>query len=158
MKKLCLLWLALVTVNFTGCAPLDPRVADGRPRFHEAAVTDFVAIYYTEQSIFITKPDTREGGFLPLLSKADVAEFLTRPEIGRGLGVVIVGQMATEQAESVLLDEWQAQLMMRGFRRVVCLRAGGNDSQLNGLPILRDSGLAARNDAVVTVAAGLAGQ
>ena len=145
MKKLSLLGLMVLALVATSCAPLDPRMADNRPRFRDGAAADLVIIYYGEQSVFITKPDTREGGFLPLLSRENVTEYLARPEIRRNLGVVVVGQMATAEQDEAVLRAWQTQLTQHGFRRVVCLRAGSDD-RIDGLPILQDSAIALRAD------------
>ncbi|MFM2294874.1 MAG: hypothetical protein RLZZ350_1287 [Verrucomicrobiota bacterium] len=146
MKTISLLLLALATLLLPGCGSLNPSVTDNLPRFRDSKSADLVVIYYAEKSIFITKPDTRENGFLPLLSRENVSEYLVRPEIGRGLGVIIIGQMTTDAEQTALMDDWQTQLSQRGFRRIVCLRAGASDERIDGLPILRDSAIASRAD------------
>jgi hypothetical protein len=160
MKKLSLLLLlAFVALTFTGCAPLNPSVTDNLPRFHESKSADLVVIYYAEKSIFITKPDTRENGFLPLLSRENVSEYLGRPEIGRDLGVVIIGQMTSVAEQATLMDNWQVELTQRGFHRIVCLRAGASDERIDGLPVLRDSVVTTPSATTTTVAAvGSVGQ
>jgi hypothetical protein len=125
--------LALLAVS---CGSLDPR-ADA-PRFHEGAAASLVLLYNSDQSIFVTKPDTRENGFLPLMSREDVVRNLDRPELGRDLAVVVVGYLRTPEQDEEIMHDWQAVLGGHGFRRVVFLRSGFNDD-IDGLPVIRDS-------------------
>ena len=130
--------LALVAFTVVSCGSLSQSAFDSLPHFHDGPSANLVVIYYGEQNIFVTKPDTRENGFLPLLTRSDVSKALERPDIGRDLGVVVVGQMGAADTQRVLIDSWQSYLKERGFRRVVCLLHGAND-KIDGLPILRDS-------------------
>jgi len=156
MKMISLLrcaGLATLAWFVVSCAPLTPQAAG--PRFHEAGSANVVLLYSSEQSIFITKPDTRENGFLPILSRGDVLHSVARPEIGRDLAVVVMGFMSPEN-QAALIQSWQADLSAQGFRRIVCL-AGNGESQIDGLLVLRDSAIAMRDVApdpsALTVAA-----
>ncbi len=135
------LGLAALAWFVVSCAPLTPQAAG--PRFHEAKAVNVVLLYSSETSIFVTKPDTRENGFLPILSRADTLRTVARPEIGRELAVVIMGFMSPEN-QAALIASWQADLTAEGYRRVVCL-AGNGESQIDGLLVLRDSAIAMRD-------------
>ena len=136
------LLLAGVGALAVSCAPLNPAAAG--PHFHEGASADLVLVYYSDESIFISKPDTRENGFLPLFTRKDVTRRLEQYDTSHNLAVVVIGRMtATEQA--ALIQDWQAKLFTHGFRRVVCLQASGDD-RIDGLLILRDSAMPMPDD------------
>jgi hypothetical protein len=141
VKLNMLLQTALLTAMAglaVSCASLAPEAAC--PRFREAAAADFVLIYNSDESIFVTKPDTRENGFLPLLSRKDIPGQLEQYAPARHLAVVVIGKMSRPD-QAALIQDWQTWLQARGFRRFVCLQAGYND-QIAGLPILHDSAMA----------------
>ena len=135
------LGLAALAWFVVSCAPLTPQAAG--PRFHEAKAVNVALIYSSDQSIFITKPDTLETGVLPILSRSDVLRIVARPEIGRDLAVVVMGFMSAEN-QAALIQSWQADLSAEGFHRVVFL-AGNGESQIDGLLVLRDSAIAMRD-------------
>ncbi|MEI9960752.1 MAG: hypothetical protein WDM76_06370 [Limisphaerales bacterium] len=140
LRPASLVAVALIAVS---CSSLPPPAIG--PRFHEGAAANLVLIYYGNQSIYMTKPDTRENGFLPLLSRQDVLHSLERPEIGHDLAVIVVGTL-TAEAEAALMQDWESVLKEQGFRRVVWLASGNtNDIGIDGLLILHDSVIAIRN-------------
>ena len=130
--------LAGLAFTLVSCGSLTHTAFDSLPHFHEGTSANLVVIYYGEENIFVTKPDTRDHGFLPLMNRAGLLATLERPDIGHDLGVVVVGQMGSVETQRSLVDGWQSYLKERGFRRVVCLLAGPDD-KIDGLPILRDS-------------------
>ena len=133
--------LASVVWFVASCAHTPVTVTDTGRRFHEGASANAVLHYYRWDSIYMLRPDTREGGFLPLLSREDVARELDQRNVGRDFAVVIVGYRYSPEQQAGLIRDWDAFLNDRGFRRVVILRAGA-DGQINGLPILHDSAIA----------------
>jgi len=124
-----LAWLAV------SCGSLDPQ-ADA-PRFHESETASLVLLYNNNQNIFITRPDTRENGFLPLMSRDDVVRKLDRLDMGHDLAVIVVANMRTAEEDEGMMSDWQSVLGTHGFRRVVFLRAGYGD-ELDGLLVMRD--------------------
>ena len=133
--------LAVPVLFVVSCGSLDPQAMG--PRFHEPKAANLVLIYYADQSIFITKPDTRENGFLPLLSRSDVIYSLKRLNMGLDLAVIVLGRMSA-QDQADLMQKWEAILTGQGFQRVVFLAAGRYDD-IDGLPILHDSAIARRD-------------
>ena len=132
--------LALFPLFIVSCGSLDGSTGE---RFHDASQANLVLIYYGPASVFMTKPDTREGGFLPLKTRTDVLQDIQRPEIGRNLAVVVVGYWGDINQT---MQSWEADLGQRGFHRVVFLRSGGNtDGDIDGLMVLRDSVIASRD-------------
>jgi hypothetical protein len=68
---------------------------------------------------------------------------IQRPDIGRNLAVVVVGYWGNIDQT---MQDWQADLTQRGYHRVVFLRSGRNNDDIDGLLVLRDSAIASRND------------
>ncbi len=137
--------LASVAGLLTSCSSLPPEATTSYGRFREAASADCVVRFYSWDTIQITHPDTRENGFLPLLNREDVRRQLARSDLELDLAVVVVGFMFSTAQESALLQDWNTLLRERGFRRIVMLRAGFRD-QIDGLPVLYDSVMAAAHD------------
>jgi hypothetical protein len=141
--------MALLAGLATSCASFQQTAT--APRFYEGAAADVVVRFYAWDSINIMRPDVRENGFLPLLDRDGAVRKLERPDIGRGLAVVVLGNLLTSAQESELIRDWDALLIERGFRRVVLLRAGSKD-KINGLLVVHDSAMAAANDERTRVA------
>jgi hypothetical protein len=134
-------WVLLATIPtcIVSCGSLDGQGTGAR--FHEGAAANLVLIYYGPASVYMTKPDTRENGFLPLKTRDDVLQDINRPDIGRDLAVVVVGYMSDPEGLERLMQGWEAELAGRGYQRVVFLRSGLND-HIDGLLVLRDSVIA----------------
>jgi hypothetical protein len=137
--------LASAATLLASCGSLAPEATTGRGRFHEATSADLVLRFYSWDSIHMTRPDTRENGFLPLLNRENLAGQLDRPDLGHDLAVVVMGFMFSNAQESELFHDWKTLLDERGFRRIVLLRAGFKN-KIDGLPILYDSAMAAAYD------------
>jgi len=134
--------MALFPLFIVSCGSLDGQSGTST-RFHDSDRANLVVIYYGPASVYITKPDTREGGFLPLKTKTDVLQDIQRPDIGRDLAVVVVGYWGNIDQT---MQDWQTDLAQRGYRRVVFLRSGRVSDDIDGLMVLRDSAIASRND------------
>jgi len=148
MKGLKLFRWLLLTLTaglLVSCGSLTPEATKARGRFREGASANLVLRFYSWDSIHMTRPDTREGGFLPLLNREGVARKLDRPDLGHDLAVVVMGFMFTAAQEKALFHDWEAMLSEHGFRRVVLLRANLK-KEIDGLPILYDSAMAAAYD------------
>jgi len=145
MKKLRYLrWLFLVSVAgfVTSCGSLSSEDWFAGRHFHDAAEADVIVRFYGWNSIHLLRPDVREDGFLPKLDREGVARKLDRPDLGRGLAVVLMGYMFTKAEETQLIHDWDTLFSARGFRRVVLLRASSSD-KVDGLLILHDSVMSA---------------
>lgn len=139
------LLLTLTAGLLVSCGSLTPEATSARGRFREGPSANLVLRFYSWDSIHMTRPDTREDGFLPLLNREAVARKLDRPDVGRDLAVVVMGFMFTTAQESALFHDWNALLSEHGFRRVVLLRANLKKG-IDGLPVLYDSAMAAAYD------------
>ena len=128
-----------VAVSFVAsCADIPDQVQDTHKRFHEEAAANVVLHFSRWDSISVLRPDTRENGFLPLLSRDDVARQLGRSGLRHDLAVVLVGYTYAPKQVDDLFREWKSFLGERGFQRVVLLRAGLR-YKIDGLPVLHDS-------------------
>jgi hypothetical protein len=159
MKKLqCFRWMLLASMAglLASCSSLAPEAKTSHGRFNEAASANLVLRFYSWDSIHMTRPDTRENGFLPLLDRESVTRELGRPDLGHDLAVVVMGFMFTAAQELELFHDWKAFLVgERGFRRVVLVRASFKN-EIDGLPVLFDSAMAAAYDDQPKVAATVA--
>lgn len=136
------LWFAGLLL--AGCATTGTQPV-AQKRFHEGAATDLVLRFNRWDTIHMLRPDSRQAGFLPILARADVERELKTRRLGRNLAVVVVGFLFSQEQEAQLARDWEALLSGHGFRRVVLLRTGsGND--IDGLPIVHDSAIAAGNE------------
>lgn len=147
--------LAAVAGLMASCSLVPPDATNTGARFHDGASANMVVRFYSWDSIHMTRPDTRENGFLPLLNREGVARELGRPEVGRDLAVVVLGYLYSTDQETQLFQDWKALLGERGFRRVVLVRAG-HQYEIEGLIIVRDSAIAAADDQQRKVAATFA--
>jgi hypothetical protein len=101
--------------------------------------------FFKWDAIYMTKPDTRDGGFLPLYVRDDIGREVKRRNISRNMAVVVVSRFYREQSQVEQLSrELTACLNGQGFRRVVVLHAGPGDD-IDGLPVLSDSTIAGVN-------------
>src|SRR6185295_368802 len=107
-------------------------------RFQETAKVNVVLHFLKWDSILITQPEYLEDGFLRLFNRDEVRQTLSTAHMGHEMAVVIIGP--TYQGESLVdvIKDWNTMLNGFGFKRVVCLRAGG-DNKIDGLPIIDDT-------------------
>lgn len=125
----------------TSCVHVTRSTATREQRFQEADAADLVLRFYSWDSIYVIKPDSRESGFMPLFNRASVGEQLDRPQTKRDLVVVIIGNNYSSAQQEEVLRDWKTLLDVRGFRRAVFLSGTGHKS-IDGLPILRDTAAA----------------
>ncbi len=143
--------LASVAWLVGSCASVGPKQTAGEilPRFHDGAAADMVLHFFTWDSIYMTKPDPRAGGFLPLYARDDIGREVKRRNINRHTAVVVMSLFYRDPAQvAQLSQEWTIYLNEQGFRRVVILHAGPG-SHIDGLPVLRDSTIAGVNVAAI---------
>jgi hypothetical protein len=114
----------------------------GHARFHNQADCDAIVRFSSWELITINKPDTREGGFLPLYHLPEAEKVLGRPDYPHRLAVVICGSFLSVSQEADLQKKWVAIFGGFGYQRVVFLRGAYHD-QVNGLVVIRDVPLAA---------------
>jgi hypothetical protein len=139
--------LASVAWLVGSCANVSPKqtTSEAAPRFHEGAAADMVLRFFTWNSIYITKPDIREGGFRPMYARDDIGREVKSRNINRHTAVVVLSLFYRDATQIAQLShEWTTYLNAQGFRRVVILHAGpGTD--IDGLPVLNDSTIAGVN-------------
>ena len=128
------LTLALLAVFLGGCAS---NQSARLKRFNESAAVNVELRFFRWDSIYMTRPDTRENGFLPLMNATQVATEIRKRNLKRNLAVVVVGYSYDEPQTAAIAEQWQKYLAAQNFKRVVVLRAGGGNS-IDGLPIIRD--------------------
>lgn len=118
-------------------------IAGIRPRFQEGATADVVLRFFKWDAINMIRPDTRADGYLPLYARDDIGREVKSRNIKRDTAVVVVSLFYRDPALLAELSrDWTAYLNEQGFRRVVLLHAGpGND--IDGLPVVNDSTIAA---------------
>jgi hypothetical protein len=151
LKYLCA--VLFVCAPLTGCQTTAPkRQTDTRARFYESAAADTIMIFNRWDTIHITRPDTRESGFLPIYTKVDVERQLQNKRTGRGMAVVIFGFLFAPDLEAKFAREWETFLFAQGFQRVVVLRTGAGP--IDGLLIAHDSGIRGKHDQAAVTATG----
>ncbi len=114
-------------------------------RFHEEKSTNVILHFYGWEAIQMTRPDTRQDGFLPLLSRAQIERELKHRVLPRDLAVVVFGYTYSDSEVAPLANEWKQLLGAQGFHRVVFLRAG-RSYRIDGLPIIEDSAISSAHD------------
>lgn len=152
-------WAALLcAVGFlVSCSAPSAHRANSPRLFREEKAADVVLHFYQWDAIYLMKPDSRQDGFLPLLSSERIAEEVNRRAIGRDLAVVLVGFVHDTDPNGPVVRKWTLLLTEQGFRRVVILRAGvGKGRGIDGLPILHDSAIAQAHEPPVKSARPLA--
>ena len=145
---------ALLLLAATFCVNTPQTAAAGAARFHESKSVDVALVYSDWKTIMLTKPDSHEDGFYPILTRDSVVPKINQYSTGHNLAVVAlndVKDMAPQQQAAVIHD-WETLLGNCGFHRVVFLSAG-QSNKIDGLPILHDSVIAgARDDSAKTYA------
>ena len=141
-KGLFGLWF--VCLLLAGCETTGPQ-AVAQKRFRDGAAADLILRFNRWDTIHMLRPDSRQAGFLPILTRTDVERELKTRSMGQNLAVVVIGLLCSREQEAELAREWDALLLGNGFRRVVLLRTGpGKD--IDGLLIVHDSGIAAGHE------------
>ena len=112
--------------------------------FKEAKTTDLEIRFNTWDSITITKPDTREGGFLPVLQLSELGDEIAKRGVGRELAVVVVVNNYDESQAASIGAKMKGHLAAHGFKRVVALR-GSDVVPIAGLPVAFDSAIQLAN-------------
>jgi hypothetical protein len=126
--------ISLLTILAAGCATTQTARVE---RFKESAAVDVELRFFRWDSIYMTKPDTRENGFLPLLNTAQISTEINRRNLRRNVAAVVVGYSYDEAQTAAIVDQWRKFLASQNFKRVVLLRAGGGKT-IDGLPVIQD--------------------
>jgi hypothetical protein len=148
MKKIKCVQCALIaclSVLVVSCSTPSTGTAVRQQRFHDGSSVSVVLHFYRWDSIYMTRPDTRQAGFLPLFNREQVARELRHRALKRGLAVVAVSSNYTPDQIPGISRDWRKLLAEQGFQRVVILRAGAT-KEIDGLIILEDSGISAADD------------
>ena len=140
VRAFALLVLAALVVS---CASTSPQTASRR--FTEGNSVTLVLRFYSWSSIYMTRPDTREGGFLPLMGRDEIAREVVRRDVPRDLAVVTIGSTYSPDQLKLLARDWKQFLAAQGFRRVVILRSGFKQ-EIDGLIVVADSAIADANE------------
>ena len=152
MKKTTWPWRLLALGAFClllpGCATTGP-VQPSLKRFSEGAATDLVVRFNRWDTMFILRPEVRQEGFLPILTRGDLEHRLQGGGCGHALAVVIIGLLFSRDQEAQLAREWDGLLQAHGFRRIVLVRAGSGKN-IDGLLVIHDSGIPAVSDQPAT--------
>jgi hypothetical protein len=128
--------LGLIVFLVTSCATSG---------FRQSAAVNLELRFYAWDSVCITKPDTRENGFMPLLNATEIPQQIERLNPARDLAVVVVGYSYDDQQVREIGAQWYHRLTTSGFQRVVILR-GSDALPTAGLPIVFDSAITLVND------------
>jgi len=145
LPKLILIRRCICFVSLFILALLTSSCATGG--FKDAAAVNLELRFYRWDSVCITKPDTRKGGFIPVLDVAEVIHEISRLKVSRDLATVVIGSCYHDWQAAEIAAEWNKRLTAQGFRRVVALR-GGERAKLNGLPIIADFVFSTRDERV----------
>ena len=145
------LWSALASLIWllSSCASVGPQQtwSEVSPHSNDGVTADMILRFYTWDSIYMTKPDSREGGYLPLYARADIAREVRSRNVARNTAVVVFSLFYRDPAQlAQLIHEWTTYLNEQGFRRVVILHAGPA-KEIDGLPVLNDSTVGGVNGA-----------
>lgn len=93
--------------------------------------------------ILLTKPDSHENGFYPILTRDNVVATINHYSTGHDLAVVALNDVKhmIPQDQAAVIHDWKTLLGNCGFHRVVFLSAGRSNN-IDGLPIVQDSVIA----------------
>ena len=129
----------MLGLALAGCQTTAPK-ADNRHRFYDSALADVIIQFNRWDTIHILRPEIREGGFLPILTRTDFERELMAHSLGRQLAVVVLGFLFPPDLEAQYAREWDAVLSAQGFQRVVVLRTGMSKTT-DGLLVVHDSSI-----------------
>jgi hypothetical protein len=137
--KAALLSIAFVLVS--GCETAQWS-SESRRYFNEAEQADVVLRFARWDYISISRPEYRRDGFLQQLRREQLSQAFDQLGARRDTAIVVVGWTYQDEVLNQVVSDWRSVLKQCGFRRMVCLRGGDRDN-INGLPVLDDSSLAA---------------
>ena len=103
-------------------------------RFSEQDKADLIVRYYTDDTSYVLKPPTTEGGFLGVLTQDAVLDVAKRQPC-RELAVVILIHYGSQSEMGAVRNRWTILLTGLGYQRVVFLSASSN-MRVNGLPVI----------------------
>lgn len=160
MKKLTIFQRvpALLLLTATFCVNRPQTAAADNARFHESKSVDVALVYSSWNTIMLTKPDSHENGFYPILTRDSVVPKINHYNTGHDLAVVALADVKdmTPQEQAAVIHDWETLLGNCGFHRVVFLSAG-QPNKIDGLPIVHDSVIAGiRDDSAKTYASAAA--
>jgi hypothetical protein len=107
-------------------------------KFHEEDRADLIVRYYTDDTSYVLKPQSREGLFLAVLNKDAVVD-VARQQEKRDLAVVVLIHYCTENQTAEVKQRWSSLLTDAGYQRVIFLR-GRTGMDVNGLAVLGNGG------------------
>lgn len=156
MRKTTIVQLvpALLLLTATICINTPQTASAGNGRFHEGKSVDVALVYSDWKTITLTKPDSHEDGFYPVLTRDNVIPKINSYSTGHNLAVVTLNDVVdmTPQTQAAVIHDWETLLGNCGFHRVVFLSAG-QPNKIDGLPIVHDSVIAGvRDDSAKTLA------
>jgi hypothetical protein len=138
--QLALIALAAALIcSGPGCASNSGSHA--RRYFRDEPSINVVLHFYRWDSIQMTRPDTREGGFLPIITRTELAEQLQSRVARRDAAVVVIGYSYSDAQLAAIANEWKQLMADQGFQRLTLLR--GSSKKIDGLPVLEETSLAA---------------
>ena len=108
----------------------------GLGKFHDEKSADVVVHYLNWTSISITKPDTSEGGYLPMYDKAGAEAKLRSLSTRRGLAVVTCAYTLGPDRETEAQQYWIKTFSDLGFRHITFVRAN-RDRSVDGCAIMK---------------------
>ncbi len=135
--RLPLVLLIILCALVSGCATQGTGRKAAR-RFHEESSADLILKFNRWDTIQVLRPDSRQGGFLPIYERAALEAQLESSHMRRELGVVVLGFLFSNAQELSFAKEWADLLSKHGFRRIVVVRTGSTKG-VDGLPVVYDS-------------------
>lgn len=128
--------MAVIAMMGTSCATIN---------FKPVATVDLELRFNTWESVCITKPDTRENGFIPVLTGPETLQAIQHLEISRRFAAIVVGNSYDAAQARNIGAQWFQQLAVLGFERVIVLR-GSDAFPIARLPIVYDSAISSGDD------------
>lgn len=122
-----------------GCA--SGSGGNARRYFRDDPSVNVVLHFYRWDTIQMTRPDTREGGFLPVITRTEIAQQLQQRVPQRNTAVVVIGHSYSAPQLAAIANEWKQLLADEGFQRLTLLR--GTSKRIDGLPVFQETSLAA---------------
>jgi hypothetical protein len=132
------LLLLVGALALSGCQSTRPVPLAHLKRFTEAERASTVIKYDSWDYIFVLQPAVMDGPYRKILKVEDVGQALRANENPRDLAVVLVGWQFSERDCVTLGEHWRELLTVEGYRRIVCIKALG-ENKLNGSPVVYDS-------------------
>jgi hypothetical protein len=130
---------AAMVAGAFGCA--SGSGGNARRYFRDDPSVNVVLHFYRWDTIQMTRPDTREGGFLPVITRTEIAQQLQQRVPQRNTAVVVIGHSYSAPQLAAIANEWKQLLADEGFQRLTLLR--GTSKRIDGLPVFQETSLAA---------------